>query len=268
MAKIPLEGFGMNVDVQPGLAPMDTLFIHGNLASNTWWQPSLEIWTKEAKPTFEGRMIFGEWRGCGQSDAPKTEADLHPKAMASDYVRLLRHLNVKKACVVGHSTGGLIALYAMLEAPELFHRAFLLDPVGATGVKFEAPMYDAFTQMSKDRAFTEAVMGGTIYGNDPKNPLFQKIVDDTFGVAKEIWHGIPNVLRDIDITSELSKIKQPILVTHGEHDNVLQKQESVALAEGLPNARFMEIKGQGHSTNFENPRLFVSLVNEFLYEKN
>lgn len=267
MGKVLLDGFAMNVDVHEGLVPMDTLFIHGNLASNTWWQPSVELWRTSAKPSYEGRLILGEWRGCGQSDAPHGEENLHPKVMANDYVQLLRKMGVKKACVVGHSTGGLIALYALLQAPELFDRVVLLDSVGATGVQFEKPMFDAFTQMSQDRAFCATVMGGTIHGNNPDNPLFQKIVDDTFHVAKEVWHGIPKALYDINIADKLAQIQQPVLVLHGEHDNVLPKEGSVALAQSLPNARFQEIKGQGHSTNFENPALFVSLVNEFLYNR-
>lgn len=267
MAKFQLGDFGMNVDVYPGLAPMDTLFIHGNLASNIWWQPSIEIWKKEAKPSYEGRMMFGEWRGCGKSDAPRSEADLHPKTLASDYVRFLRETGVKKTCVVGHSTGGLIALYAMLEAPELFDRAVLLDSVAATGVQFPKEMYAAFTQMSQDRNFCATVMGGTIHGNDPSHPLFNGIVDAAFGVAKEIWHGIPKALFDVNITGELAKIQQPVLILHGEHDNVLPMEGSVAMASKLPHAQFKEIKGQGHSTNFENPRLFVDLVNGFLYNR-
>lgn len=267
MARVQLDGFAMNVDVHERLVPMDTLFIHGNLASNTWWQPSLELWKNEAKPSYEGRLIFGEWRGCGKSEAPRSESDLHPEVLAGDYVQLLRKIGVKKACAVGHSTGGLIALCAALQAPELFDRIVLLDSVAATGVQFAKPMYDAFTQMSQDRAFTEAVMGGTIHGNDPKNPLFQRIVDETFNVAKEVWHGIPNALRDINITSKLGQIHQQVLVLHGEHDTLLPKEGSTALAAGLPNARFHEIKDQGHSTNFENPALFVSLVNEFLFQR-
>lgn len=261
------RGFGMNFEVQFSLFPMDTVFIHGNLASNTWWEPSIEIWKQPQKPNYEGRAILGEWRGCGKSDAPKAESDLHPAAIADDYIEALREMGVKKACIVGHSTGGLIALFALMNAPELFDRAVLLDPVSAKGIQFDSSMYDAFTQMSKDRDFCSLVMNGTIHGNDPAHPRFQKIVDEAHLAARQLGHGVLNSLKDVDITEKLSTILHPVLVLHGEHDNVLPKEGSIALADGLPNGRFLELQGQGHSANMENPALFVKLTNEFLFHR-
>lgn len=266
MARIDLLGYGMNVDVTNSVLPMDTIFLHGNLASNTWWEPSLDLFKKEARSGLEGRFIAAEWRGYGKSEAPKTEEELHPSALAEDYIQLCDKLGVKKACLVGHSTGGLIALYAMLKAPHLFERAVLLDPVGATGVQFGPEMYAAFTQMSEDRAVTEAVMNGTIHGNDMKSPLFQRIVDDTFGAAKINWHGVPRMLHITDISKDLSKIQHKILILHGEHDPIIPAESSRALAAGLPHATFDLLKDQGHSANIENPALFVSKVNSFLFQ--
>jgi 3-oxoadipate enol-lactonase len=268
MAKVNLpSGFSMNVETHSGLAPIDTVFMHGNLASNTWWHPALEVWEKDANPKNEGRLIFAEWRGCGKSDGPKSQADLHPLALADDYILLLRELGVKKACVVAHSTGGLIAMYAMIKAPELFDRAVFLDPVGPEGVKFEKPMYDAFTQMSKDREFCKTIMASTIHNNDASSPLFEQIVDDAFNISKELWHGVPNVLSNLSIVEDLQRLTQPVLILHGELDPILPKEVSAKLATQLPNARYLELKGQGHSTNVENPALFVQTVNEFLFHR-
>lgn len=268
MALVTLSnGFQMNVDVHAGLAPMDTVFMHGNLASNTWWEPSLGVWKNQAKPSYEGRLVFAEWRGCGKSAAPQAESDLHPSVLADDYIALLKELGVKKACIVAHSTGGLIAMYAMLKEPTLFDRAVFLDPVGPGGVQFEQPMYDAFTQMSQNKEFCAMIMGSTIHGNDASSPLFARIVEDTFNIARHVWHGVPNMLSTVNITKEVTRIQHPILILHGEHDPILPKEGSLELAKILPNARYVELKDQGHSTNVENPALFVSSVNEFLFHR-
>lgn len=268
MARVELMNHGMNVDVAEAVLPLDTIFLHGNLASNTWWEPALAEWKSQAKPGLEGRFIAAEWRGFGRSDAPKSEDELHPERLAEDYIQLCATMGVKKACLVGHSTGGIIALYAMLKAPQLFDRAVLLDSVGATGVQFGPEMYAAFTQMSQDRAVTEAVMHSTIHGNDMKSPLFQRIVDDTFGSAKINWHGVPKMLHVTNISRDLEKIQNKILVLHGEHDPIIPVESSRVLAAGLPNAKLEILSGQGHSTNVENPKLFVSKVNEFLFQRN
>ena len=269
MSRVDLLGYGMNVDVVPGVLPLDTIFLHGNLASNTWWEPALAEWKSQAsaKPGLEGRFIAAEWRGCGKSEAPQAEAELHPAHLAEDYIQLCSALNIKKACLVGHSTGGIIALYAMLKAPQLFDRAVLLDPVGATGIQFGPEMYAAFTQMSNDRAVCEMVMNGTIHGGDTKSALFQRIVDDAFGIAKMNWHGVAKALHVTDISKDLSEIQQPIFVLHGEVDPVIPIESSKVLTAGLPNARLEVLNGHGHSTNVEDPKLFVSKVNEFLFHR-
>jgi 3-oxoadipate enol-lactonase len=267
MALMDVQGFQMNVETQPATLPLDTIFIHGNLASNTWWEPSLSLWKADTKPGSEGRWIGAEWRGCGRSAAPTTAAELHPEKMAEDYIQLCQKIGVKKACLVGHSTGGIIALYAMLKAPELFDRAVLLDSVGASGVQFGPEMYAAFTAMSQDRKVCEQVMHATIHNNDMSSPLFQRLVDDAFGIAKLNWHGVPQQLHVTDITAHLEKIRQPILVLHGEHDPIIPIDTGRALAAGLPNARFEMLAGQGHSCNVENPRLFVDKVNQFLFHR-
>lgn len=265
--KVNGSSFEMNADVIEGLMPFDTLFIHGNLASNTWWQPTvaeLEIRKNHAAKPPEGKWIAAEWRGCGKSAAPKSEEELNPRELAKDYLALLDSLDVKKACAVGHSTGGVIALCAALIDPSRFEKIVLLDSVGASGVQFGPEMYDAFTQMSQSREFCAAVMGGTIHENDASSPLFQRIVDDAFGIAKINWHGVPRQLHTFNIADQVSQIKTPVLVLHGELDPVIPLDTGKTLAAQLPNARLEILTGQGHSPNVENPKLFVDHLLKFL----
>lgn len=267
MASLDLMGYQMNAEVVPAILPLDTVFLHGNLASNTWWEPTLTELKSNVRDGLEGRAIMAEWRGCGKSQAPKTEEELHPAALAEDYIQLCHKLGIKKACLVGHSTGGIIALYAMLKAPDLFDRAVLLDSVGATGVQFGPEMYAAFTQMSTDRAICEAVMNSTIHDNDMKSPYFQRIVDDAYNIAKINWHGVPHMLHVTDISADLAKIHHKVLVLHGAHDPIIPVDSSKVLAAGLPNARLEVLESQGHSANVENPKLFVQKVTEFLFNR-
>jgi 3-oxoadipate enol-lactonase len=269
MAMIELDGFAMNVDIHEGLVASDTVFIHGNLASNIWWQPALEVWQKQAKSakhqTLKGRLIFVEWRGCGRTDAPAVAADLQPVQLARDVVAALRKLDLNLVNIVGHSTGGLIALEAMVQQPSLFARAVLLDSVGAKGVHFELAALEGFLQMSANREICAAVMASTINNNEPPSPVFEKIVDAAFNVAKMIWTEIPLALSGFNRTEQFAHIRQPVLLLHGEIDPVIPKADSIELASILANARYHEIPKHGHSLNIEDPELFVSLVNAFLF---
>lgn len=255
----------MHYEIFEGLVARDTITFHGNLASNAWWKPAIEQLAKERSAEKKGRLVLAEWRGCGKSTGLSDESELSLREMAEDYNGLLRALGTTQACAVGHSTGCLIALHSMRQAPDLYSRALLLDPVGATGVQFGPEMYAAFTQMSQDKGFCATVMGGTIHNAQVNQSLMNQIVDDAFGVHPLVWHGVAKMLHTADFRSELPHIQQPVLVLHGEHDALLPKEHSKALAEGLPKGHFLELAGRGHSSNVEDPALFVSHMNKFLY---
>lgn len=268
MSLIELGNFRMNAEVYEGLLPHDTIFLHGNLASNAWWEPLREIYERRTKGVSgpeKGRMIFAEWRGCGKSSGPGSENELNLKTLGHDYVLLAEKLGLKKAHLVGHSTGGIIALHAMHESPSLFGKAVMLDSVAATGIAFGPEMYDAFTQMSQNRGVCEMVILGTIHETAVSEPLKMRIVDDAFGVHPLIWHGVPNMLKGIDFRPGLTKIPNPVLVLHGEKDLLLPIEGSIELAEKLPNAKFEKIPGRGHSANVEDPALFASYLDKFLF---
>ena len=149
-------------------------------------------------------------------------------------------------------------------APSLYSRALLLDPVGATGVQFGPEMYEAFTAMSKSREICAAVMTGTI--SKSMDTLFlNRLIDDAFHVHPLIWHGVAKMLHSVDFRPELAKIQQPVLVLHGELDAILKKEDSLALAKGLPQGKFLELPSRGHSSNVEDPDLFVDHINRFLF---
>lgn len=264
MSTFERNNISIHYEIIEGAVPTDTIFLHGNLASNAWWKPAAKIW-QSRNQNLPGRLILAEWQGCGKSTGPREEKDLAPENLATDFTALLEAIGSKKANLVAHSTGGLIGLIAMAQRPELFNRAVLLDPVSHLGVQFGPEMFEAFTRMSQDRGFCELIILSTAHQAQLSDELKKQIVDDAFGVHPLIWHGVPRALNDIDISSQLPAIQQPVLILHGEHDTLLPKERSRELAELLPNGKFYEIPGRGHSTNVENPGLFVEIVDSFLF---
>lgn len=266
-----LDEFNMHYEVYEGIVPRDTLVIHGNLASNRWFYPAIASWRlKSAKDNhlLPGKLILAEWRGCGRSAAPNSRDDLKLQTLANDYINLLRYLGISKCSLIGHSTGGAIALLALARAPQLFDRAVLLDPIAAKGAEFSKTVLDGFVRMSEDREYCATCLDNTIRDNDKSSSLFDTLVEDAFNVASEVWLGIPYHLSQLDITSDIKDVKHPIQILHGEFDNVLPIEGSRELESLLPNAKLIELKGQGHSACFENPALFVDLTNKFLFNSN
>ena len=63
------------------------------------------------------QVIALDLRGHGRSDKPQGD-DAYGLAVVEDVVRLLDHLHVQRAHVVGYSLGGMVALKLMAEHPE------------------------------------------------------------------------------------------------------------------------------------------------------
>lgn len=260
-------GFVMNYEVHPGLVPVTTLFIHGNLASNRWWLPAQEVWAQRAVgQNYSGSLIYAEFRGCGHSSAPKQESEVDMHRFAEDFIALLKNLKFGPVNIVGHSTGGLIAALMLAKAPELFQRAVLLDPVGARGVKFEPAMVGAFQQMKTQKDLVATVLGATIYENDSQGAFFnQVLVEDGFSAVKAVGHLVIKALDGLDSQAIVSKVQHSVLVLHGEFDGLLDRKESEHLASLMKNAQFRVIPGQGHCCNIEAPSKFVDITRQFLF---
>lgn len=261
------QNYKINYDIFPQLVQRTTFFIHGNLASNRWWLPTIEELKKSNTSTNQGQVICAEFRGCGLSEAPRKDNDVSMDAFANDFIELIRSLNPTETInLVGHSTGGLIAAIMLAKAPELFNKAFLLDPVGAEGVKFNTEMIQAFEAMKVDKNLTAVVIGSTIYNNDATNSFFNEvIVEDAFTGVKAVGHLVLQALDGLDVRQSLENVKHPVKVVHGEFDNLLSQKESEKLAQLLPQGEFATLPGCGHCANIENPNLFTKTVSNFLY---
>ncbi len=252
--------FRQHYQVIEGVVPRDTLFLHGNLASNLWWEPSIEYWKSFSKGS--GRLILAEWRGCGESKEFVGGLDLN--TLAQDTLELMDHINMKKGNLVGHSTGCLIGLHAMAKAPQRFERAVMLDPVHPEGIQFGPEMRGAFLQMSKDRNLAGQIILSTIQGGNLSETFRQRIVDACFQVAPAIWEGVPNFLASAP-SLDFSKLQLPILVAHGELDAVLPIEKSEQLAKELPQGKMLRLDQRGHCCNVEDPERFVQLTHGFLF---
>jgi 3-oxoadipate enol-lactonase len=71
-------------------------------------------------------------------------------------------------------------------------------------------------------------------------------------------------LAKLDLAAALGGIRNPTLVIAGSEDATTPPALARALAEGIPGAKFVELKGCGHCPQLENPDGFVAAVEGFL----
>jgi pimeloyl-ACP methyl ester carboxylesterase len=97
------------------------LLIHGLYSSGqvNWRAPGI---IKALSANHQ--VIAMDVRGHGASDKPE-QADAYGMAMVDDVVRLLDHLGIKKAHVIGYSMGGMITMKLLTTHPERVKSAVL-----------------------------------------------------------------------------------------------------------------------------------------------
>ena len=120
------------------------LFLHGNISSATWWEETM------LSLPHGYRGIAPDLRGFGGADySKKVDATRGAGDWADDAVALLDLLGIDKAHIVGNSLGGYVVWRLLVDAPERFLSATLVDtgsPFGFGSTKDEdgTPCYDDF----------------------------------------------------------------------------------------------------------------------------
>ena len=161
------------------------------------------------------QVIGFDVRGHGLSDKP-TEEEAYGPELVEDVIRLMDHLKIEKAHIVGYSMGGIIAANFIVKHPE---RA-LTGTLGGMGwLKDGSAAQWFFSQVGKkDKdAKAHAVCGRS----------FAKLA------LKE---------------EEIKSIRVPMTVLVGSDDRVVKKLYIDPLKEIRPDWSVVEIKGGGHFT--------------------
>jgi pimeloyl-ACP methyl ester carboxylesterase len=259
-----------------GKGDVTVVFIHGNLASKDW----IEL----AAPFFPSgvRVIGIDWRGCGDSDRPPASLEYSNYSMqqhALDMLAALDALNIPFCHLATHSTGGIIAARMLLMQPQRFGRVFALDPVTPLGMSFNAEQIGLFRAMMTSRTVTRAVMAtaaSSLFVPESLVPnatprfreglgevqkLFERILEQTFGVSEGIWIGTPvNLTREREsgeLQRRMPELRHPHLVLWGEWDGWIAPADLRAMAETMPDCRLVLVPGIGHSMNLELPALYA-----------
>ena len=73
-----------------------------------------------------------------------------------------------------------------------------------------------------------------------------------------------DTLRRTDLRDRLGAVRQPTLVVAGQYDRITHPSASRALAEQLPDARYVELRRAGHAPFLSHTSQLADLLREFL----
>jgi 3-oxoadipate enol-lactonase len=174
----------------------------------------------------------------------------------------------KAAIVLGNGYGGFVALQMAIRHPGIASRLILAD----CGAAFSPSGREAFRNMaaaSKAKglaAITDVAMRRLFAPEfQAQHPdLMQGRREAFLRTDPEVFRDACNALAELDLRPELGKVKMPVLVLVGEHDEATPPPMSRELAAGLPDARLKIIAGCAHVPQLQSPGVFLDAIGDFL----
>lgn len=192
------------------------------------------------------RVIAHDRRGHGRSSQTSSGHDMDH--YAADVVALAAALDLKGAVHIGHSTGGgEVAHYAARAKPGRIAKAVLIGAVPPVMVKKDSnpegmpiEVFDGFrAALAANRAqFFRDVPSGPFYGfNRDGAQVSQGLIDNWWrqgmmGAANAHYDCI-KAFSETDFTDDLKALDIPVLVMHGDDDQLVPIHDSAMKAIAL-----------------------------------
>jgi non-heme chloroperoxidase len=231
------------------------VFSHGWPLSSDDWDSQMMFFLDHGY-----RVIAHDRRGHGRSTQTSDGHDMDH--YADDLAAVTAHLDVQNAIHVGHSTGGgEVVRYLARHGESRVAKAVLISSVPPLMVKTESnpgglpkEVFDGFqAQVATNRAqFYRDVPAGPFYGfNRPGAEPIEGIIQNWWrqgmmGGAKAHYDGVV-AFSQTDFTKDLKKITVPVLVMHGDDDQVVPYADSGPLsAELVQNGTLKTYEGFPH----------------------
>lgn len=245
------------------------ILIHGWMADSSMWGQDPSGNTKLNATVASGfQLIALDCRGHGKSDKPHDPEKYGPE-MAADVVRLLDHLKLKKAHLIGYSSGAFIAGKVAATYPE----RVLSVVYGGQAPVFAGAKSSDFSEVD---AFARVVDEGKDLGSyiiavtPPGKP--KPTGDQAKAIAKYLYDGkdvkafaaAGRSFKNLDVTGEqLRECKAPILFIHGGNESEFVKSRVATARKLLGRGEVKIVEDADHLTTLTKPE-FESAVLEFL----
>jgi pimeloyl-ACP methyl ester carboxylesterase len=258
MEILDLDGVELAIERRgPDGAPA-VLLIAGGGQSMDWWTPEF----CDLLSGGELQVIRYDHRDTGQSSAsPPGQPDYTGDDLAADPLRILDALGIEKAHLIGMSMGGGIAQSIAVRAPERVRSLTLVEtspeggnhrdlppPSPEVAATWEEPPpqidWSDETAVIDYRVDTERPYAGSLGLDDERvRALATLEVRRTHNMASSMAN---HFIAESRTSVDPAEIRVPTLVLHSADDPMFPLPHGEALAQVIPGARLVRLKGVGH----------------------
>lgn len=233
------------------------VFIHGWPLSHKQFEYQFDV-----LPTMGYRCIGIDWRGFGNSDKPMNGYTYN--RLADDIHAVVGTLQLDNFTLVGHSTGGAIAIrYMSRHNGYGVSKLVLIDAAAPTGFSEEtANKYLKETLNDRPKMMQEVIDGFFFqYITGPFSDWFFQM-----GLQAAGWStaAVIVLLRDEKLYEDLLKIVAPTLIIHGIHDKVIPFSQAQELNQKIRNSQLVPFQYSGHGPFWEERDKFNRLLTQFI----
>lgn len=237
------------------------------------WMSDVSMWGRlDTNPATEQyQLIAVDLRGHGKSDKPH-DPEQYGAEMAEDVVRLLDHLELKKAHLIGYSMGAIVAGKIAATHPDRVlsivyggQTPILTHDVNA--VKVDAREIEVFAKAVEEGKGLGSYLIDVTPADKPKmseeyaNALAKVLYD---GKDVKAFAAAGRGIKNLDVTlDQLAKCTAPMLFIHGSKEVEATKLRAALIVEELGRGELKVIEGTDHMTTLLDPE-FGDTIDEFL----
>lgn len=242
------------------------LFIHGFSMCGLCWKNQMN-----SPLLSEFRLIFLDCRGHGLSDKPK-DVYGHTNLWADDIRAVITTLKLEKLVLVGWSYGGgVICDYLRHYGEEDIagiNFVGALSRVGPSSWPFIGKEFFALRSGFVSNNTEETVTAFQKFSRllvyrEPMPEESYFFLGCALMVPPYVRAGLMS--RSVENDDVLSRIKKPVLITHGDKDQIISLEMAKYNASKIPHSQISLYPEVGHSPFWENSEKFNSEIRSFMY---
>ena len=213
-------------------------------------------------PQFGYRCIGIDWRGFGKSDKPWHGYTYN--RLADDIHVLITALQLNDFTLVGHSTGGAIAIRYMSRHHGVGVSKLVLVSAAAPVGFSEETAHRFLQEVLNDRPkMMEHVTDGFFFQYITK-PFADWFMHMGFEAASWSTASIIKTLKDETLYTDLPHIHVPTLIIHGIHDQVIPFAQAEEMNRNIKNSQLVPFQYSGHGPFWEEREIFNQLLAKFI----
>ncbi len=275
----PINGTRLFYQVMGSGEPI--VIVHGGPGlDHTYFLPQMAQLAKSYK------LIFYDQRSSGRSSADVDSNSMTMDKFVEDLEGIRKAFNLDSMNLMGHSWGGLVAMFYAVKHPDHLRSLMLINSIPASASLRDSTFKILQEHMSRKDSLEQAAITSSVSFNDGdpatiakyfrllcRGSFYQKrfvdsltlIFDSTYGVKSRNLRFLRKdpELQSYDLFDKLDTIACPVLIVAGDHDMVPPDFQDL-IRKHIRNSRYVLFPDCGHFPFIEAQEEFFPTIAAFM----